>query len=114
MQLVPLATPPLQGQDLTAYRESTAAPFLTTSITEFDRIRNMAYLTIKVRAGILKITKGAAGRRSAPKIVERSNRTCRSVGGYFFFVPKIRSMSTSITTSITRYSIEPPPCRGKT
>ena len=33
-------------------------------------------------------------------------------GGYFFFVPKIRSMSTSITTSITRYSIEPPPCRG--
>ena len=69
---------------------------------------------IRVRAGILKITKGAAGRRSAPKTVERSNRTCRSVGGYFFFVPKIRSMSTSITTSITRYSIEPPPCRGKT
>ena len=57
-----------------AYRESAAAPFLTTSITEFDRIRNMAYLTIKVRTGILKITKGAAGRRSAPKENGRNNR----------------------------------------
>lgn len=39
-----------------AYR-GAAAPFLPLSIAEFDKMRNMAYLTIGITKNILKITK---------------------------------------------------------